>query len=347
MTSVLFCVSSLLVCVFLFNYKKLLIIFLAVILALINFTKLPKSDYLNYLKIYSEAESETFIKYFSETSIKTGMEPFFLGICFASNNLIGLSGETFFAIISFIIYCCMGLALNNIFSSSKKGFIVALSVFFFLPPIFSLSHHLIRQFLAISICFYFLSIKSSKTKNFLYVIPIGVHLVSIIPTIISYIKTRSLFKLRPFYTGVILAAILFLMASFLEEVFSFFAEHQQLFFLSKIIFFRESSLPGLNLYQLSIMAFCIISAFTSIRNKKHNVFNLLAVFIATTIFLFWGNNEITQRLFFILYFIIPIQLAEIFNRFSFGWGGVALIFCLLNFLFFSTLTNSVWDYMII
>jgi hypothetical protein len=136
------------------KYYRLLILFLAFFLSLVNITKIPENDLLFHGFNYLYAGKYDLIEYI----LWIGKEPFFYMFNYIFYHISNGSFKLWVFTISFVSYYLLLIAvlkycLYNRFSKGQMLMAFMLASFF--PQMFSLSAHLLRQFVASSVFVYF------------------------------------------------------------------------------------------------------------------------------------------------------------------------------------------------
>ena len=328
----------------------------ACFLSLINVTKLPESDLLNYIEAYEVAKTMPL----TEFLILNTREPLYYSLVYFLSHFLNFD-QTFFVFLStFLPYIVFLLALAKLsyFLKLDLNLTVALIAFIiFFPQLFSISAHILRQFTASSIVIYILvSLQiSGKRRPLLALSAFFIHFSSALIIGLSYIKktrmlTNSLTYFLYLLFFIISIQIIFFISVFLEEI-----------PVIGIIFSRINSLDGASLEAFSILNFIFVGfvLFIAILNlyfeKKNNVnyswvISNIGIFISVMILIFSvipGLSELALRFFFYLYFLIAILLPysiSYVKRHKFIRELIPILALLISIAFFYNLENGAWTY---
>lgn len=145
--------------------STLAILSIATLLGLLNATKVPASDMVAYLEWVNIAYENDFHTYFQSTGFI--FDPFFFIFNFVLSHLVNGSEFFYTAVFTFIIYSIMLLSINVLITGAglKRdiAFLVIVTLAFF-PPLFNISFHLNRQFLAICLVLLFVVLTLMSRK---------------------------------------------------------------------------------------------------------------------------------------------------------------------------------------
>lgn len=164
-------------------------LFGACYLGLINTTKLPESDYLIYLQWYSAAQKLSIFNFLSQYT----REPLYYIYLYTIAN-IPCSSEQLFVFISTVtsyFVMLIGVIRLNVSLGMRGRLIISIIVFLlFFAPLFSLSAHLMRQFMSASLLILFFSDSFSLAKKrwWILVVAFFVHSSAFIFLPIAMIK---------------------------------------------------------------------------------------------------------------------------------------------------------------
>lgn len=128
----------------------------ALYLALVNVTKQPESDLVNYLESFDEAQRldlGTFLRL-------NAREPLYYLSLFGLAKLPGVDGRVYVFLSTLLPYLVFGAAVLRLGSAlrlERRAQLSLLVLFLFFPQLFSLSAHLLRQFLASTLLILFLA----------------------------------------------------------------------------------------------------------------------------------------------------------------------------------------------
>jgi hypothetical protein len=182
--------------------KHLFLILVASSLGLINFTKLPESDLLTYYNYFSDFNN---IPIYRFTEIVMLDPAFYLPTAILSHITNGY-GPAFSLFWTIIIYYVLFLAIIEISEEFNLGYRWVIGIIFFAIFIgygFSLTAHLVRQYVSTSFLLYAFvkALRGKKHVYLIFIISFLMHHASIIffPVIyMSYKKKMTTFRLSLF-----------------------------------------------------------------------------------------------------------------------------------------------------
>ena len=287
-------------------------------LGLINTTKLPDSDLLNFLDWYRIAQNLHLVDYL----ILKSREPLYFISLYGIANIPFSSPQLFIffsTLVSYFIFLIAIIRASIHLGLREKLIIGLIILFLFFAPLFSLSAHLMRQFLAGTIIVLFFSeyIISGKRKWLILLSAVLVHYSSIIFVPIVFLK-----KIRMFSSSISIVLSLSglaLMYSIAKVTSPLFAKIPVLGF----VFDRIAAQDGAELGALSLptISFTFISAFMSFLNMRYirrpiasnGLWAINMSVIAIAVIALLANiqtqlSEIALRFFFYIYFLLGLSL---------------------------------------
>lgn len=341
--------------------KKIFYLFFSLIsiyLGLINATKIPESDLLLYYQHYFAVDNFSLLQYL----IIAGKEPVFYIFNYLMYYLTFGNIYAYLITITFIAYQFLFVAIFKFFKVLKVSnniivFSVLLAAFF--PQLFSLSAHLIRQFMAAAILVYAIVQKIFYKKNvWLYLtIAIFTHSTALFFVPLLYLNAlKSKIKLKALIAILLLLIIFYaVFPLILDALISVTGTN----FLTYILirFSQEGSLGEDPIGYLSfIMTGILILILLLTQNKlsifenkikKEPIFNFTNIFIVFSVFVFANitNTLISKRFFFYSYFFFPLIFPLILKSKSinFVYFRAIIILSVISFFIFR-LESGVWKY---
>lgn len=331
---------------------------LALYLGMINSTKVPESDLINYIDSYRNVKDSSFINYI----LIAGKEPAFFILNYIIFNLTGGSISLYLIIITSFSYFLFFIAIYKYFKAIKNNqhaIIFAILMAAFFPQLFSLSAHVMRQFLAASVVTYAIVQKIFYNKR---VWPLLLLAVFIHSTAIFFVPLLywGIFKKRISIKsiGVLLILILIVgkLLPFLTNIIqNKFGDN----FLS-YIFLRAVTANSLELEELSLLPFLVMGLLIMIilwvQHKKRNFFlsdsnkgivHLGNIFLMFCAFILANldQQELSLRFFFYIYFFFPLIFPLIFLAKTQELNFLRLSVSMLMILFFVfRLEYGTWQY---
>ena len=359
--------------------KKLIeafILMLALLLAFINSTKVPDNDLIHHSKWFLYAEGQGFFEYLASVY----KEPLFYAynyfFFYISNGNISLwiITHSFFSYyIFFIAIKKFFLKLNIPIYFLVFGIICAA----FFPQLFSLSAHLMRQFLASAffILFAVEKIFYKKNKWWLALAATLTHASSLLLVALVYYTPLRRFKENQFLNIILLITLYSyqLIANFLldsvgelNSVIKYILERA-----STDTFFDLGSFPVFNYVMMLGMIIGAIVGINRLKSKYGtnrdeqekstitnneeilgkktiikdlNFFFLIMIVFSLFILTNLNQSELSIRLFFYMFFYLPFVLPLFIANFKESKLLCLIISLLLALYFLIRLNNGVWEY---
>ncbi len=323
-------------------------------LGLINTTKLPESDLLNYIDWYASAQESSVQEYI----LLNSREPlYFIGLYGIANSPV--SSEKFFiflsTVLSYYIFLYAIVKLSICVKLNFKSPVGLVILFILFAPMVSLSAHFMRQFLAGSLVVLFFSeyVTTNKKKWLILLFAILIHYSSILFVPIALAR-----KIGKFSIGISLILnlaflpVAYVLSKYAAPIFNDFP-------ILGLVFNRVAAEDGAELGSLSAVAvvfsmFIIIIAIANIRalyrsggNNAVWCINVAVLVIGLTSVVANTQPQLTEiatRFFFYLYFlsglVLPIHLS--FRKNSVGILTMALIIVIPFFVY--KLAYGEWTY---
>ena len=315
-------------------------------LGYVNSTKELSGDLLEYSFRYYEISNLTTAQFLEKTIIEGFREPFFsLSLFLSSHSGIPFSGFVFGT--TFLAYFMMGLGLSTYGKRSGVSHGLIVITFFCIalnPFIFSLSAHLVRQFLGIALVS-FLLLTFTKRSNFekflLISTAFNVHVTTIIcfPAIVfAFYKDASTRVTRLLSAGMIAVAVGLLFISNTYAVRRIMDSAN----LIETYAYHEFSVA----YKL-LSALVFVAATIVFMNGKAEMENRLfaIVIMCCFVFVFWDSASLVQY----RYFQFGMCLAPSLLLFLGNWFSKLRIFLwlasgIISILFLNSITRGDWNY---
>lgn len=340
--------------------KKVLPCFaiLSALLGLINALKIPTSDLQNYLEMFRAVENNNFIEYiFSE-----GKEPIFFTLNYILFHLVNGSETAYIILFTFICYFILFFSIWKMHLYLRLGlfqFMLAIGVAFLFPNLFSLSAHLMRQFLAGSILLYVLVqyIFYDKRNIILFVLAGFTHTTAFIFScmFLPILKKKILLK-NLMIVLILFGAIFFIVNIFADSIFSLFSFVP---FLS-YSFLRISNVEtSIDLEQVSYLSFFLQSFIVyiffnlykkgKVKDKPIQILFYISLMLLLFVAYNFNNTEIALRFSFFSYFLFPIASYFILSNKLLkiiGAQKIIFLFTLLTLMYWFVwkLNYGIWIY---
>jgi hypothetical protein len=135
------------------NSVGLVIIFISLYLSLINVTKVPESDLGNYIESFNNARTIDFNNFIEQN----GREPLYYSFLYFFGNIIFFDSRLYVFVSTLVPYLIFGFAIARLgfkLGLTRQVLIGIIVSLMFFGQLFSLSGHILRQFLASAIVVY-------------------------------------------------------------------------------------------------------------------------------------------------------------------------------------------------
>lgn len=332
-----------------------LIVMLSTFLGLINTTKFLESDIIGYSNIFELSKKQSFIKYIKEI----GKEPLYYSFMYLFGKVLNTNFKFFLLIQTFIAYF---FYLYSIFRFQNKLALNRLSVLFSLGlatlffELFSLSAHIMRQFLAASLLLYYIVIKIFYDQNkWWYLISvIFIHSTTIlfVPLIFFSFLKKKINTNRIFLVILISGTIIFLL-----PIISILIVDKMGIGIFTYIFYKSLEPnfdDGVQVSKIAIFINIFLFIYSLTRNyiiKIYNVheihFNHIIIFLTIFIIILINQPLLAYRFSFYSYFILPMIMPIVLSRKTLGsffpyLGTIIIAFMIFRFMF--KLENGVFTY---
>jgi len=334
------------------------IVLLAVLLSssmgLINTTKELATDLQMYNLYYEKVSQYGFLEYVSGIN----KEPLFLAVGYIMKKYINLSWEVYVYVLTSVGYFVAQMAVFRYYGWNRKKYlqvIFGIGLIVFMPQVFAMSGHLLRQFLATGVLIYALVeyFQCKKINWFLFVIAgfihvsslLGLFLIMMFEVMKLYNKKIGIIK----YFEVMLWMVFFAGVGYI--LFSFVPVLKIDYLIVKAVgisdvgFYRPDSI-GLVSY-LYIMAM----AFSMLMVKKHltDSYDGLIMVIFSYIVLLIAVTPVPQlqvRLNYYSYFFMPLVLPVFLKETFYNYAYIYLSVFMLLFIYFNySIVYGDWKYL--
>jgi len=358
--------------VFVYNEKNndALIYFLyaliALYLGLINSTKVPVSDLLNYKDFYDDASMMSFGNYI----FILGKATIFFVMSFILNKAFFGNFDLYIIFLTFLMYFLVFISIHKYWRNQENRFHIlffAVLIFGLFHPLFGYSSHLIRQILAGSLFILFIINKDIKGQYpwIIAIFAVLIHASAGILFLISFLP--GIQKRLNLKRTIILTLSIFTLVYFGNELLVFFYRVTSGIPIFRTVFHRLINLQpfsdqrdfvvkGSMLFRRGIPFFLLITMLFVYFKKdiKDNSYHIINVFIIFYIFLEslynLGFLFFHLRLTAYVYLFIPFLIPHIFASVKSKKGVVSIkivesvIVFLMIINFYSYLNRSNWEY---
>lgn len=332
----------------------ILIAMIALFLGLINSTKVLESDLLVYYDRFLLSENLNFISYL----FLTGREPIYMGFTYVSFYLFAGNFKIFVVISTFISYFFILKSIYEFgvnYNIKKRSIINAIVFTAFFPPLFSLSAHLNRQFLASAIIIYgiILLLKRVPYAKYYAFISALIHSTALI--FLPFFFFKKLGDRISLKSILLLAVILTFIKQLAFLILNSLSRIEGIGFIRFIIersVNQGHELDPINiqsLFFLFVLAVLIIWVYWINRGTNKNLrsinkFTNTGILLVSIIVLNLDRTEIAKRFLFYCYLFIPFYIAIVFHKFQ-KFQFLADILCGMTiFLFWISIEYGTWTY---
>jgi len=349
---------------------KLLSVFLSIFLAFINSTKIKENDLIFYIDNYLLSGDLSLMEYITFN----GKEPAFFIFNYLFYHLTGGNVKLWIITFSFLSYMLFFVAIIKFFKINQintSQLVLALILGAFFPQLFSLSAHLIRQFIAGSIFMYFAvnKIFYNKNKWWLIIIAVLTHSSSLLlfalvffkflgdfrnHRTLNFILILSLISYQYIAKGLLLffdseeGIIVYILKRASEDT-TFNLGSFQL--MNYLMMFIMIGIVFYHMYHLKKQSLKVHNSFTSKddkakkNNKKLNYFFSVMIFLSLFILVNINQSELSNRLFFYLFFYFPFVIPLLTDKIK-QKSTVAYFVSILFLIFFAyRLEYGRWQYL--
>lgn len=328
-------------------------IFLGAFLGFINTLKTPESDLIRYLDFYININVNNLF-------VRGTKEPLYGVLNLIINTLTDGSIEMFIVLMSTLCYFFIFISVWKMhmkLNLSRYSFMLSIIIVLFFPNLFSLSNHLLRQFLAGSIIV-FVIIENTFYKNKRYMFLLAAVLIHTTSFFFSFIYLPFLNKKMTFKRKLTISFLMFLIFSgvysFLTVLTNLFSGIPVLGLIFKRLDVQDGAWETDNISVLSfIFMFFVLTVFFKVSKKINvNKLSLVTIFLIAFIIINYSNTEIALRFTFYTYFLFPIAIYFLplslsnfknENNFSIIITPVLSIMFICWFIF--KLNNGSWTYL--
>ncbi|QNF32324.1 EpsG family protein [Adhaeribacter swui] len=338
--------------------KKFYYIFyllLAFFLGFINMTKVPESDLGFHASKYLYVSQYSFLDYLSWFE----KEPVFYAFNYIFYYISGGSVKFWVFVITVFPYFILFISLDKFHSKvnvNKRYILFSIVLAAFFPQLFSLSAHLIRQFIAGAIIVYFLVDKLiyGNNKWWLAILGVLIHSTSILIfplAYLSFLKEKLGKGNIVYFVGLIF--ILFTYQYFAQLLLPYFTGIESIHYIleraSVDNTFELEKFSALNYVFIGVLL--VITLYNQYKeeldinitgfNHLANIILLFVIFILMNL----RQTELALRLFFYLFFFFPLIVPLVLKKnpfdkkFSFASVSISIIL-----FFFYRLDTGTWNY---
>lgn len=303
------------------NFDTILaFVFLGLSFGCINVLKVPESDLLNYIEFYINAGKYDFINYLKIED----KEYLFFSLNYFLYYVLGGSFQIYLIIFTALCYFLLFYSvriLDKHLKFGKESYFLAIIVIVLFPNIFSISAHLMRQFLAASLLIVFLikNIFEGDKKSILFLV-----LSSLIHSsaLLFIIILLPFFNKRMSNTNMFIFLILSLgFGLILGRFSSLFEGVPVLGYGIQRFTERDNVYETENLGYLAVLlqGITVFLFYFGIKKYKMNNFSRLYKLLYIVLFLIifilsnYQNTQMASRFNFYIYFLFPISIYFLYS----------------------------------
>lgn len=282
-------------------------------LGIVNAGKIVESDLVNYKNWFNEVPNYSFYEYI----LHQGKEPLFFGLNYILYMLtLGNFGVYLisFTSLSYAIMAYSLIRVHTFFGAPSVALTCSMIVLFLFPNLFSLSAHLMRQFLAGAIitlfCVEFVFYR--KRSFLLFLSAVLIHTTSLI---FGAVYLLNLARRNRFFMYMAVAFVLALVLLLINYpiILNFISLDSDFlaYSLQRLDNLENSTvdLGRLSLLMYAIMVVVVLSFYTVINyGSKNDVSVLIGLFLLLALFVFISrdNSEVAVRFSFYFYSFLPM-----------------------------------------
>lgn len=317
-------------------------------LSFLNYNKRIEGDLIQYQVWFDLVDKFSFFDFL----FLEGKEPVYFSFVYLIKSL-GADFPLFIYLISFTAYLLIAISILHFLRNHHKNLtIVSLLVLFLFPELFSLSAHLVRQFLAFSVFSLVLSglIKNKKLEIVVFLVSGMIHtsIFLFVPVLLLYRKKE---EKGSFFISLGAFFLILFLVKYFSQYFIFLQEFPLFGYIFERFFSKNNWSPDeVNLFSYIYILIILLISLKKSKLKSIEIdFKEIKLFVLTTIFFIgfnFNNKEIFLRYSFYLYFIFPFIIAYLYSFFPFKKDRfpIPIFFCSLLILFLLTLNKGTWYY---
>ena len=323
---VLLCVSPILglaIACIIFSVKKndrfvthVVFVYFGLFLGIINTLKIPESDLLNYILFFENAGSYNFINYLAIEN----KEYFYFSLNYLFYYITNGDFNIFLIFITALSYYCLFYSvrmLHKHLNLDQNAYWIALIVMFLFPNLFTMSAHLMRQFLGLSLISVFLVkniVKGNKASIPFFILAVLSHTstlvfaLAFIPLLKKRLSSKKLVQLIVFTILIVLSGEVFMAYLSNLPVIGFAFER---YGRRDAANWNTESLGVLSLLiQLVVIMFLYVGIVKKEQFKKSQINLLFNMVLLLVIFVLinYNNTEISGRFNFYTYLFLPFSM---------------------------------------
>ena len=333
---------------------KIYALIMSIFLGVINSTKVPASDMIDYLSMFQMAYEVPFLDYIFSQSKEPAYHLivyFISKIAFTNDQIFifFLTSGTYFMAFSALIYLAEKRKLSI-------GYTALLVTFLWCnPPLFSLSAHLIRQFIAAGFFLYAIRLEGRPTyRNVVFIFSGLVHTSAFILVALYLVSPNdnSNWKKKLVLHAAFIAVSIFILVS-VAQLYSGVGPDEIIYITSRLTQAEFFDLGRLGIVGYLFIITTMLISFIAIINKKVKLsmgqYKYFWMCISLGGLLLVSSSqaslsELTIRVSLYYYFLFPISLVFASLRLKINALEATLVCSLTIIFFLAYIPFSVWTY---
>lgn len=336
------------------GYLYLLFTFMAAYMGVINMTKKPASDMINYISYFNHVP----IRDLATNIMDYGsMEPLYGLIDIVGYYLTNGIYQLFFFLLTMLMYMMLFLAMKRLYETAgcnKLTVLCSAFILTFFSLYFVLTAHLVRQVLAMSLVIYAMSYRATTGKNHWIFLASAFLIHSMTGIFVLLAMLPIMYKRLTLKSFVIITSILILLCLFniqMSRMFSTMTSFSTLnYAINRFggvgIVSRLSVLVMMVIY-LPIAAASARVFYVARYEDKNPLLILVNMQLCLLVFIlsFYSNSLIQTRFFMTSYAFVPLILPLLFYRvekWTYWYSLTAIVFFLVSFFFMYN--SSAWSF---
>jgi hypothetical protein len=341
-------------------YQVICLFFLSLFLGLINSLKVPESDLINYISSFEVIAEFNFMEYIIISNKEFGFFTLNYILYYLTDGNFAIYMIIFTSLSYFILFFSL-LKMHRALKLEAVSLLLSIGVAFLFPVLFSLSAHLMRQFLAASLVCLFLVeyIFYDKKKYFIIMASLLIHTSTFFFLIIFtplFKRNASLIKiLKISFVSLIFVSII---TSYTEVFLSIFDGIPVLSYLFHRATYidNDGQFDYLGFMNYTLLGFNVLISYLLYlkMGNEQNAFSLKRLFFVNLFLLLFiiinfNNTEIALRFSFFGFFLLPFSMYFLNSFFKKTYKYLNLtitlfILCFFTLIFIYKLNYGIWTY---
>lgn len=321
-------------------------------LGAINYTKVLESDLLTYFEQFEMIKSVSVFEYLAFI----GKEPGYYFLKYMMYYIVGGDFKVYVFIFTVASYYLLFYTIYRLLLHLKKEYFVVFAIMLigFFPPYFSVSAHLMRQFLAASFILYFMVeyIFYDNKKWVVLLLAILTHTTCIF--FVPFIFLKFLSKRVEIKRGIVIVSMGAIISLTYMKISGFFASVTAGYPMVYYIFSRlEAPITqddgAISLIPLLLLVIMMLMALWKLYVKREGdtrLIHFLNIFLLFSLFIIFTLNQplLSLRFYFYVYSFLPLLFfVNLRNSNSLRLGFYVFIF-FLSASFFYSVAYGRWEY---